>query len=157
MLRDIYYSELRIQWHKYFVASYPGRCSSLAKFYCFIDLLCVYSCQIYYISFVFFLRYYTLLLNISPFSNYISLNSLHYEERVYMDLLYVQYQSLYNMNERKPTIMLNICNENSFLTCAGFVYFEIWILSSKVNSDTCVHQHSLPKCRFCNRNPQITT
>ena len=74
-----------------------------------------------------------------------------------MDLLYVQYQSLYNMNEREPTIMLNICNENSFLTCAGFCLFR--------NVDTCIEvnlysvwQHSLPKCRFyCNRNPQITT
>ena len=44
-----------------------------------------------------------------------------------MDLLYVQYQSLYNMNERKLTIMLNICNEKSFLTCAGFAYFKIWL------------------------------
>jgi hypothetical protein len=39
-------------------------CASLVNFYCFIDLLYVYSCQIYYISFVFLITFCTLFSNL---------------------------------------------------------------------------------------------
>lgn len=72
---------MKLQQHKWFVINctipYVFWCSSLVKFYCFIDLLCVYSCQIYYISLLYSFCVITpLLSNIFPFSNYISLNFL---------------------------------------------------------------------------------
>ena len=104
-------------------------CSSLVKFYCFIDLLCVYSCQIYYISFVFHLRYYT------PTFKYITIFQLHFlkfpkmkERNLYGPVIYTIPNSL--LYQHKPTIMLNIYHENSFLTCASFCLFQ--------NLDTCV-------------------